>query len=148
MKAPYTRKPGMGTFKKFADTIPAMPVQEFAPENAKPVTMEDHKAMSELDDEIPFQFMNREHRGDLDLEVKIKDLEFECKVLNKNNKMFKEHNAELQNTIDRLTTMNKSHKTINGQLRVRLTRLEQEVKDLRAKVKDDEELIKDLYEYP
>jgi uncharacterized protein (UPF0335 family) len=62
--------------------------------------------------------------------------------------MFKEHNAELQNTIDRLTTMNKSHKTINGQLRVRLTRLEQEVKDLRAKVKDDEELIKDLYEYP
>ena len=92
--------------------------------------------------------MDREHRGDLDLEVKIKDLEIACKVLNKNNKMFKEHNAELQNTIDRLTTMNKSHKTINGQLRVRLTRLEQEVKDLRAKVKDDEELIKDLYEYP
>jgi len=92
--------------------------------------------------------MDREHRGDLDLEVKIQDVEFECKVLNKNNKMFKEHNAELQNTIDRLTTMNKSHKTINGQLRTRLTRLEQEVKDLRAKVKDDAELIKDLYEYP
>jgi len=93
-------------------------------------------------------FMDRKHRGDLDLEVKIKDLEFECKVLNKNNEIFKEHNAQLQNTIDRLTTMNKSHKTINGQLRTRLTRLEQEVKDLRAKVKDDAELIKDLYEYP
>ena len=92
--------------------------------------------------------MDREHRGDLDLEVKIQDLEFECKVLNKNNEIFKEHNAQLQNTIDRLTTMNKSHKTLNGQLRIRLTRLEQEVKDLRAKVKDDEELIKDLYEYP
>ena len=92
--------------------------------------------------------MDREHRGDLDLEVKIKDLEFECKVLNKNNEIFKEHNAQLINTIDRLTTMNKSHKTINGQLRVRLNRLEQEVRDLRAKVKDDEELIKDLYEYP
>ena len=92
--------------------------------------------------------MDREHRGDLDLEVKIKDLEFECKVLNKNNEIFKEHNAQLINTIDRLTTMNKSHKTINGQLRVRLNRLEKEVRDLRAKVKDDEELIKDLYEYP
>jgi hypothetical protein len=43
--------------------------------------------------------------------------------------MFKDHNAELQNTIDRLTTMNKSHKTINGRLRTRLTRLEQEFKD-------------------
>jgi len=93
-------------------------------------------------------FMDREHRGDLDLEVKIKDLELECEMYKKNNKMFKEHNAELQNTIDRLTTMNKSHKTLNGQLRIRLTRLEKEVKDLRAKVKDDEELIKDLYEYP
>ena len=93
-------------------------------------------------------FMDREHRGDLDLEVKIKDLEMLCEIYKKNNQMFKDHIAELQNTIDRLTTMNKSHKTINGQLRVRLTRLEQEVKDLRAKVKDDEELIKDLYEYP
>ena len=92
-------------------------------------------------------FMDREHRGDLDLKVKIQDLEFECKVLNKNNKMFKEHNAELQNTIDRLTTMNKSHKTINGQLRVRLTRLEEENKKLRDKVADDRELIKDLYDF-
>ena len=92
--------------------------------------------------------MDREHRGDLDLEVKIHDLELECEMYKKNNKMFKDHNAELQNTIDRLTTMNKSHKTLNGQLRVRLTRLEQEVKELRAKVKDDAELIEDLYEYP
>ena len=28
--------------------------QPSAPENAQPITMEDHKAMSELDDEIPF----------------------------------------------------------------------------------------------
>ena len=65
MKAPYTRKPGMGTFKRVADSIPAMPVQEFAPENAKPVTMEDYKNLDnqrepgddtdeELDDTIPF----------------------------------------------------------------------------------------------
>ena len=55
----------MGTFKKVADSIPAMPVQEFAPENAKPVTMEDYKNLDnqrepgddtdeELDDTIPF----------------------------------------------------------------------------------------------
>ena len=92
--------------------------------------------------------MDRKHRGDLDLEVKIQDLEMECEIYKKNNTMYKDHIATLDNTIERLTTMNKSHKTINGQLRVRLTRLEQEVKDLRAKVKDDEELIKDLYEYP
>ena len=92
--------------------------------------------------------MDREHRGDLDLEVKIKDLELECEMYKKNNDMYKQHIEELNNTIDRLTTMNKSHKTLNGQLRVRLNRSEQEVKDLRAKVKDDAELIKDLYEYP
>ena len=92
--------------------------------------------------------MDRKHRGDLDLEVKIQDLELECEMYKKNNKMFKDHISELQNTIDRLTTMNKSHKTLNGQLRIRLTRIEQEVKDLRAKVRDDAELIKDLYEYP
>ena len=93
-------------------------------------------------------FMDREHRGDLDLEVKIKDLEMECEIYKKNNTMYKDHIAQLDNTVERLTPMNKTHKTINGQLRVRITRLEQEVKDLRAKVKDDEELIKDLYEYP
>ena len=65
MRKPFTRKPGMGTFKKVADSIPAMPVQEFAPENAKPVTMEDYKNLDnqrepgdeleeELDDTIPF----------------------------------------------------------------------------------------------
>ena len=65
MRKPYTRKPGMETFKKVADSIPAMPVQEFAPENAKPVTMEDYKNLDnqrepgdeieeELDDTIPF----------------------------------------------------------------------------------------------
>ena len=91
--------------------------------------------------------MDREHRGDLDLEVKIKDLEMLCEIYKKNNQMFKDHIAELQNTIDRLTTMNKSHKTINGQLRVRLTRLEEENKKLRDKVADDRELIKDLYDF-
>ena len=74
--------------------------------------------------------------------------DIEIKALEKHNTMLKEHLKDQENTIERLTMMNKSHKTINGQLRVRLTRLEQEVKDLRAKVKDDEELIKDLYEYP
>ena len=43
--------------------------------------------------------------------------------------------------------MNKSHKTINGQLRVRITRLEEENKKLRDKVADDRELIKDLYDF-
>ena len=91
--------------------------------------------------------MDREHRGDLDLEVKIHDLELECEMYKKNNQMYKDHISQLQNTIDRLTTMNKSHKTINGQLRVRLTRLEEENKKLRDKVADDQELIKDLYDF-
>ena len=30
-----------------------MPVQEFAPENAKPVTMEDYKNMESIDDKLP-----------------------------------------------------------------------------------------------
>ena len=56
--------------------------------------------------------MDRKHRGDLDLEVKIHDLELECEMYKKNNQMYKDHISQLQNTIDRLTTMNKSHKTI------------------------------------
>mgnify|MGYP001250599347 CR=1 FL=1 len=73
--------------------------------------------------------------------------DIEIKALEKNNKMLKEHLQDQQNTIDRLQTMNKSHKTINGQLRVRLTRLEEENKKLRDKVADDRELIKDLYDF-
>ena len=42
--------------------------------------------------------MDREHRGDLDLEVKIKDLEMLCEIYKKNNQMFKDHIAELQIT--------------------------------------------------
>ena len=73
--------------------------------------------------------------------------DIEIKALQKHNKMLKEHLKDQQNTIDRLQTMNKSHKTINGQLRVRLTRLEEENKKLRDKVADDRELIKDLYDF-
>jgi len=46
--------------KPIGQTVPQYTSQQMteaqpsAPENAVPVTMEDHKAMSELDDEIPF----------------------------------------------------------------------------------------------
>ena len=46
--------------KPISQTMPQYTPQQMteaqpsAPENAQPVTMEDHKAMSELDDEIPF----------------------------------------------------------------------------------------------
>ena len=85
--------------------------------------------------------MDREHRGDLDLEVKIKDLEIECEMYKKNNQMYKEH-------ISRIEAINESHKKINGQLRTRISRLETEVKELRQKVEDDKELIQSLYDYP
>lgn len=73
--------------------------------------------------------------------------DIEIRALQKHNEQLKEHLKDQQNTIDRLQTMNKSHKTINGQLRVRLTRLEEENKKLRDKVADDRELIKDLYDF-
>ena len=73
--------------------------------------------------------------------------DIEIKALEKHNKMLKEHLKDQENTIERLTMMNKSHKTINGQLRVRLNRLEEENKKLRDKVADDRELIKDLYDF-
>ena len=81
--------------------------------------------------------------------------DIEIKALEKNNVMLKEHLQDQQNTIDRLQTMNKSHKTINGQLRVTNTRLREEnnklrneIQSLRQKIEDDQDLIKDLYEYP
>ena len=46
--------------KPIGQTVPQYTQQQMteaqpsAPENAQPITMEDHKAMSELDDEIPF----------------------------------------------------------------------------------------------
>jgi len=73
--------------------------------------------------------------------------DIEVKALEKHNTMLKEHLKDQENTIERLTMMNKSHKTINGQLRVRLNRLEEENKKLRDKVADDQELIKDLYDF-
>lgn len=73
--------------------------------------------------------------------------DIEIKALEKHNTMLKEHLKDQENTIERLTMMNKSHKTINGQLRVRLNRLEEENKKLRDKVADDRELIKDLYDF-
>lgn len=91
--------------------------------------------------------MERKFRGELDLEVKIADLEMEVKMLTKNNKMLKEHLEQQSNTIERLQMIDKSHKTINGQLRTRLNRLEEENKKLRDKVADDSELIKDLYDF-
>lgn len=91
--------------------------------------------------------MERKFRGELDLEVKIADLEMEVKMLTKNNKMLKEHLEQQSNTIERLQMIDKSHKTINGQLRTRLNRLEEENKKLRDKVSDDAELIKDLYDF-
>jgi thiamine kinase-like enzyme len=81
--------------------------------------------------------------------------DIEIKAIEKHNVMLKEHLQDQQNTIDRLQTMNKSHKTINGQLRVTNTRLRDEnnrlrneIKSLRQRIEDDQDLIKDLYEYP
>tara|TARA_R100001460_G_C3420450_1_gene160835 strand:- start:18 stop:482 length:465 start_codon:yes stop_codon:yes gene_type:complete len=53
-------KKNIDGFKPIGQTVPQYAPQQMteaqpsAPENAVPVTMEDHKAMSELDDEIPF----------------------------------------------------------------------------------------------
>ena len=69
-------------------------------------------------------------------------------ILQKHNEQLKEHLKDQQNTIDRLETINKSHKTINGQLRTRISRLEEENKKLKDKVEDDKELIQSLYDYP
>ena len=72
----------------------------------------------------------------------------EIRALQKHNEKLKEHLKDQQNTIDRLETINKSHKTINGQLRTRISRLEEENKKLKDKVEDDKELIQSLYDYP
>ena len=92
--------------------------------------------------------MNREHRGDLDLEMQIKDLEIQVKALEKNNKMLKDHIDSLINDNDRFRSIDKAHKNINGKLRLRLARFEEENKKLTDEVKDNKELIQDLYDYP
>ena len=74
--------------------------------------------------------------------------DIEIRALQKHNEKLKEHLKDQQNTIDRLETINKSHKTINGQLRTRISRLEEENKKLKDKVEDDKELIQSLYDYP
>ena len=81
-------------------------------------------------------------------ETKIKDLDLEGKVLEKNNKMYKEHMKELEGKITRLMAVDEAHKNINGKLRLRLARLEEENKKLTDEVKDNKELIQDLYDYP
>ena len=107
--------------------------------------------------------MDREHRGDLDLEVKIKELELLCNEQKKtitrileqkqsDDKIKERHNLQearmYQDHITRIEAINESHKKINGQLRTRISRLETEVKELRQKVEDDKELIQSLYDYP
>ena len=74
--------------------------------------------------------------------------EIQIRALQKHNEQLKKHLKDQQNTIDRLETINKSHKTINGQLRTRISRLEEENKKLKDKVEDDKELIQSLYDYP
>jgi hypothetical protein len=54
LKRPYQKRGNLGAgFKSVGESIPTMPVQEFAPENAKPVTMEDYKNMEDMDDKLP-----------------------------------------------------------------------------------------------
>ena len=79
-------------------------------------------------------------------ETKIKDLDLEVRVLRKNNTMYKEHMTELEGKITRLMAVDEAHKNINGKLRLRLARLEEENKKLTVEVKDKKELVQDLYD--
>lgn len=83
-----------------------------------------------------------------DLEMKIKDLEIQVRALEKNNALLKEHIDALINDNDRFRSIDKAHKNINGKLRLRLARFEEENKKLTDEVKDNKELIQDLYDYP
>lgn len=83
-----------------------------------------------------------------DLEMKIQDQALELKVLNKNVVMYKEHMKELETKITQLMAIDEAHKNINGLLRVRLNRMEEENKKLREEIKDNKKLIEDLYDYP
>ena len=79
---------------------------------------------------------------------KFKDLELQVKALEKNNKMLKDHIDALINDNDRFRSIDKAHKSINGKLRLRLARFEEENKKLTDEVKDNKELVQDLYDYP
>jgi predicted RNase H-like nuclease (RuvC/YqgF family) len=92
--------------------------------------------------------LTKEFRGMNDLEMKIQDLEIQVKALEKNNKMLKDHIDSLINDNDRFRSIDKAHKSINGKLRLRLARFEEENKKLTDEVKDNKELIQDLYDYP
>jgi predicted RNase H-like nuclease (RuvC/YqgF family) len=92
--------------------------------------------------------LTKEFRGMNDLEMQIKDLEMQVKALEKNNKMLKDHIDSLINDNDRFRSIDKAHKSINGKLRLRLARFEEENKKLTDEVKDNKELIQDLYDYP
>jgi regulator of replication initiation timing len=92
--------------------------------------------------------LTKEFRGMNDLEMQIKDLEMQVKALEKNNKMLKDHIDGLINDNDRFRMIDKAHKSINGKLRLRLARLEEENKKLTDEVKDSKELVQDLYDYP
>jgi predicted RNase H-like nuclease (RuvC/YqgF family) len=92
--------------------------------------------------------LTKEFRGMNDLEMKIKDLEIEVRALEKNNALLKEHIDALINDNDRFRSIDKAHKNINGKLRLRLARFEEENKKLTDEVKDNKELIQDLYDYP
>ena len=83
-----------------------------------------------------------------DLEMKIEDLEIQVRALEKNNALLKEHIDGLINDNDRFRSIDKAHKNINGKLRLRLARFEEENKKLTDEVKDNKELIQDLYDYP
>lgn len=92
--------------------------------------------------------LTKEFRGMNDLEMQIKDLEMQVKALEKNNKMLKDHIDGLINDNDRFRMIDKAHKSINGKLRLRLARFEEENKQLKDTNEDNKELIQDLYDYP
>lgn len=85
--------------------------------------------------------LTKEFRGDMDLEMKINDLTLENKVLVRNHKMHLEHLRDLEHANTRLRAIEDAHKNINGKLRIRIKRLEEAIKE-------KDELIRDLYQYP
>ncbi len=77
----------------------------------------------------------------MDLEMQINNLSLENKVLVRNHKMHLEHLQELERANTRLRAIEDAHKNINGKLRIRIKRLEETIKE-------KDELIQDLYQYP
>ena len=92
--------------------------------------------------------LTKEFRGMNDLEMKVEDLKIQVRALENNNKMLKDHIDSLINDNVRFRSIDKAHKNINGKLRLRISRLEEENKKLTDEVKDSKELVQDLYDYP